>query len=532
MPAGNAWDSKYSLYMAGTSHVASPDSHEDNFLITPSHSVNYSVHEATTPSTGHRKSPGNGRLFGLSDLDEMPTLFGSFDQNFFGGGEELKLNLTPVFETTNVPYQKVAPAQSFVLQPKFSADTPPAKARVIEKIMKRRASDPSLTRHCVATSSKDPLPIRTVKQIPPKQSVNFLDGESEKQSHGVNGPETTMRSQFRKQRLPAIITPAFQALFTKPIGQLPGFDRDLKPELSYAVLVTQAIAASVEGRLTLKEIYTWIQLTYPFFETAAKSWKNSVRHNLSLHDYFKRVPRPHGKGAYWTIEPEALRKYENRELVPGGTSDRLKMKFPKIMTEPLLQLIDENKENVPPSSSSRQNTSLQRFLKDNGPVVSSCVTGQKATEKLNLLLPSVTSTKKTPEKRTLTDVHTDGQVSNKMFEASSSNQTSRSIVATPTSLSSSRVALQNKVHKTISGSIEKSTRYMPTAGLQQQTAPLMQVFRPQVPLQLARPILSPPSLKSTLLIEKQGDYIDMANIGFGGDGMFDMFDGSFDHNDF
>jgi hypothetical protein len=43
---------------------------------------------------------------------------------------------------------------------------------------------------------------------------------------------------------------------------------------------------------------------YPFYKTAGPTWKQSVRHHLSLNRLFERQPRPvtdPGFGSYWTV---------------------------------------------------------------------------------------------------------------------------------------------------------------------------------------------------------------------------------------
>eukprot|EP00045_Choanoeca_perplexa_P007839 m.72084 g.72084 ORF g.72084 m.72084 type:complete len:125 (-) comp14241_c0_seq8:1057-1431(-) len=70
-------------------------------------------------------------------------------------------------------------------------------------------------------------------------------------------------------------------------------DGDGKPPYSYASLITFAInsAKGKPKKRTLADIYEWIQDHYPYFKTAEKGWKNSIRHNLSLNRTFRKVAR-------------------------------------------------------------------------------------------------------------------------------------------------------------------------------------------------------------------------------------------------
>ncbi|XP_062239242.1 forkhead box protein M1 [Platichthys flesus] len=81
-----------------------------------------------------------------------------------------------------------------------------------------------------------------------------------------------------------------------------------RPPYSYMAMIQFAINSQKNRRMTLKEIYTWIEEHFPYFREVAKpGWKNSIRHNLSLHDMFIRDTSPDGKVSFWTIRPEANR---------------------------------------------------------------------------------------------------------------------------------------------------------------------------------------------------------------------------------
>lgn len=98
---------------------------------------------------------------------------------------------------------------------------------------------------------------------------------------------------------------------TKKSGS--GIRRTEKPPYSYIALIVMAIQQSPTKRLTLSEIYSFLQQKFAFFRGTYQGWKNSVRHNLSLNECFIKLPkgigRP-GKGHYWTIDPQCEYMFE------------------------------------------------------------------------------------------------------------------------------------------------------------------------------------------------------------------------------
>ncbi|XP_030411931.1 forkhead box protein O3 [Gopherus evgoodei] len=80
--------------------------------------------------------------------------------------------------------------------------------------------------------------------------------------------------------------------------------------LSYADLITRAIQSAPDKRLTLSQIYDWMVRCVPYFKDKGDSnssagWKNSIRHNLSLHSRFIRVQNEGtGKSSWWMINPD------------------------------------------------------------------------------------------------------------------------------------------------------------------------------------------------------------------------------------
>ncbi|XP_039264859.2 uncharacterized protein LOC120340621 [Styela clava] len=93
----------------------------------------------------------------------------------------------------------------------------------------------------------------------------------------------------------------------------PAHRRPEKPPYSYIALIVMAIQSSTTKKLTLSEIYHFLQSRFEFFRGSYQGWKNSVRHNLSLNECFIKLPkglgRP-GKGHFWTIDPASEFMFE------------------------------------------------------------------------------------------------------------------------------------------------------------------------------------------------------------------------------
>ncbi|KAG0219204.1 hypothetical protein BGX33_004268 [Mortierella sp. NVP41] len=81
-----------------------------------------------------------------------------------------------------------------------------------------------------------------------------------------------------------------------------------KPDISYSHLILLAISQSPSERLTLREIYAWIETRHPFYRDAPTGWQNSIRHNLSSSKAFIKMERcttDAGKGCFWTLHENA-----------------------------------------------------------------------------------------------------------------------------------------------------------------------------------------------------------------------------------
>ncbi|CAI2299674.1 unnamed protein product [Caenorhabditis sp. 36 PRJEB53466] len=97
----------------------------------------------------------------------------------------------------------------------------------------------------------------------------------------------------------------------KPTDQLAQKKPNPWGEESYSDIIAKALESAPDGRLKLNEIYQWFSDNIPYFrerssQEEAAGWKNSIRHNLSLHSRFMRIQNEGaGKSSWWVINPEA-----------------------------------------------------------------------------------------------------------------------------------------------------------------------------------------------------------------------------------
>jgi len=85
-----------------------------------------------------------------------------------------------------------------------------------------------------------------------------------------------------------------------------------RPPYSFSCLIFIAIESSERKWLSVKEIYSWISQTFVYYHNVPSgSWKNSIRHNLSLNKSFCKVDKNllamrdfSGKGSLWCIDPK------------------------------------------------------------------------------------------------------------------------------------------------------------------------------------------------------------------------------------
>nr|NP_001071716.1 transcription factor protein [Ciona intestinalis]BAE06449.1 transcription factor protein [Ciona intestinalis] len=139
--------------------------------------------------------------------------------------------------------------------------------------------------------------IRAIRKCNPDDPGISLSGDESEDNQDLNKSIFTAKSRVNERSSPGRYNAS--EFEYNPMS---------KPPYSFSCLIFMAVEDSVEKRLPVKEIYSWVCKHFPYFKTAPSGWKNSIRHNLSLNRCFKKAEIPNKrketvKGSLWCIDP-------------------------------------------------------------------------------------------------------------------------------------------------------------------------------------------------------------------------------------
>ncbi|KFP87413.1 Forkhead box protein N5, partial [Apaloderma vittatum] len=88
-----------------------------------------------------------------------------------------------------------------------------------------------------------------------------------------------------------------------------------RPPLYYSILIALALCNSASDSLTVQQIYQFTGQHFPFFQTAPKGWKNTIRHNLCFSSWFEKTTDfaccdRNRKSCLWKLTPEGHRRFK------------------------------------------------------------------------------------------------------------------------------------------------------------------------------------------------------------------------------
>ncbi|XP_061178799.1 forkhead box protein P1-like isoform X2 [Saccostrea echinata] len=221
------------------------------------------------------------------------------------------------------------PISMATVTPPVAAPSPPRPVAALSSPLKQAS---------VSSVSAPPTPVPMVTHpmslslgIPPSM-VTSLSKPPTPQSHSQ--PSTPTGSGPMRRRVSDKCNLPISAGTSEEIQRNRDFYKstDVRPPFTYASLIRQAIIESPHKQLTLNEIYQWFQNTFAYFRRNEATWKNAVRHNLSLHKCFMRVENV--KGAVWTVDEVEF--YKRRPQKLGGNMPIKEVKSPSMNTDPVI----------------------------------------------------------------------------------------------------------------------------------------------------------------------------------------------------
>ena len=109
-------------------------------------------------------------------------------------------------------------------------------------------------------------------------------------------------------------------------------------------MIAMAILSSQEKKLVLADIYQYVLDNFPYFRHRGQGWRNSIRHNLSLNDFFLKAGRAaNGKGHYWAVHPACVQDFQKGDF-------RRRRAQRKVRKHMGMHVDDEEEDDSPPAS--------------------------------------------------------------------------------------------------------------------------------------------------------------------------------------
>lgn len=106
----------------------------------------------------------------------------------------------------------------------------------------------------------------------------------------------------------------------------------IRPPYSYIALIVMAINSREDRKISVREIYRFIESRFPYYRKNKQAWQNGIRHNLSLNSCFQKVNRQdwdqtEEKGHLWTIASG------HEDMFDGGNYRRRKRTIVRRVSE-------------------------------------------------------------------------------------------------------------------------------------------------------------------------------------------------------
>ena len=280
-----------SLMSGSYYHVADP-----NVLVSPPKSS--CMHSTTTPS------PSSS---GISSFIDSPNATGLSGTNTFCAAYDgmpimsqqylLGCNTSPITEQPSNSYINASYPVLSDLQYEYSTNQLSSTVSSVGSIL-TGSPDQRNQKYYLQHSS----PVQTTTS--PAGTVNVSPDEV----GGINrspGTSTGSDSLYESLLTASDTSPAVKQYDTELV----------KPEDSYIAMIAKAILNSEDDKLLLGDIYSYITENYDYYRNMSPSWRNSIRHNLTVNDCFiKTGQSATGRGFLWAIHHSCVEAFKSGDF--------------------------------------------------------------------------------------------------------------------------------------------------------------------------------------------------------------------------
>ncbi|CAF1071875.1 unnamed protein product [Didymodactylos carnosus] len=175
----------------------------------------------------------------------------------------------------------------------------------------RKPITPYLSRSCFASITSTPVKLKPDHDLTELSWLNTFKVGSQietaiKDEIQSNNSDQQQDEENKTTKLLAKLISELKQIDPRQI-ELTTTTTEDKPLVSYGVLIFLSLKAQTKSWcLSIKDLYEDIQEKYPYFKTAKRGWKNTIRDTLIQIPCFKKIKReavPYHHRSVWTIDP-------------------------------------------------------------------------------------------------------------------------------------------------------------------------------------------------------------------------------------